>query len=563
MTETIAPDPSDTQGTGYEPQSTEDQVIIDIPNLLGKRSVFDFPKKKRIVTILLVGETGGGKTAFLSLLLNLLHGNGPFELEQKYFKAAESGLDKTQSQTTKATLYIFTTTEGVQFQIIDTPGLADTRGIGQNNKHREIIYRAVKELVTTIDGIILVANGRNERLAVTTSYTLETLATLLPRSVKDNIGILFTNVHSDERGLNFQMEALPSDLKTATYWCLDNPLSSYKKHWAQLRKATEAERQLSTQANNLKEDYEETVQSLDKWLEWLNERETMPTTTIVELYQKSTEIESRLFETTVSLENLARLRKELKAIIKDLHSVEQERISLSEVLNRAPPKIWESKATLDYNTICLSADCHHNCHLQCSLELNDPHDIGGWCKVFKTFGVPNWLIPFKDNSKVKCSECGHEASEHRNFKVLWEERPSKIYQDALQGIQDTESSKESLEGARDHIKKELDSIAQGIEESKQDITRLVDEMNSLSLSPSYAGYIRSAIQLFELRKKQLEACADSDEELTVIDKGITTFKKHLQLLKHSKVARVISTSYRAVERAFEGEDYSGMPGAMF
>ncbi|CAE6405956.1 unnamed protein product, partial [Rhizoctonia solani] len=88
MTETIASDLSDTQGTGYEPQSTREQVIIEIPNLSGKRSVFDFPKKKRVVTILLVGETGGGKTAFLSLLLNLLHGSGPFELEEKYFKAA-------------------------------------------------------------------------------------------------------------------------------------------------------------------------------------------------------------------------------------------------------------------------------------------------------------------------------------------------------------------------------------------------------------------------------------------------------------------------------------------
>ncbi|KDN48417.1 hypothetical protein RSAG8_03009, partial [Rhizoctonia solani AG-8 WAC10335] len=497
MTETTASDSSNAQGTTYESQPTTKQVTIEIPSIPDKRSVFKYPRKKQVITIILVGETGGGKTGFLSLILNLLQGNGPFELEDRHSKAAESGLDKTQSQTAEAILYNFTTTDGVRFQIIDTPGLADTRSIGENNKHREKIYRAVKELVTTIDGIMLVANGRNERLAVTTSYTLETLATHLPRSIKDNIGIIFTNVYADERGLNFRMEGLPLDLQTARYWCLDNPLSLYKNRLPQLRQATDSNKQLFKQVGNLKEDYGNTVHSLDNWLEWLDERETMPTTTIVELYQKSTEIESRLFETTLSLENLARLRKELQAIIRDLEAVQQERMSLAEVLNRAPPKIWELKVTSEFNTICLSSGCHNNCHLQCTLELSDPKDLGGWCRVFKTFGVPNSLIPLKDN-----------------FTRLYEEQPSKIYQGALQGIQDTEASKESLEGARDHMNMKISNIAQNIEGFEQDITRLVDEMNSLSLSPSYAGYIRSAIRLFELRKKQLEACADSDGELS-------------------------------------------------
>ncbi|KEP46206.1 50S ribosome-binding GTPase [Rhizoctonia solani 123E] len=515
------------------------------------RKILQFPKKKRVLTILLVGETGSGKTAFTSLLVNLLRGNGPFELEDQHNVDAESGLNKTHSQTTEVTLYPFTTPDGAKFQILDTPGLADTRGMGDDNRHREKIYRAVKERVTTIDGVMLVVNGRVERLTAALSYTLETLATLFPRAIKDNIGIVFTNVCTNGRGLNFQMESLPADLQTARYWCLDNPLSLYKAYLPQMRQATEAQRQTSSQATFLKKDYADTVECLDKWLEWLDERESIPTKAIIELYHKSTEIESRLFGTTLAIENLSRLRKELQSIVRDLGAVQEKQMTLADIQNRESPKIWELVETADYNTICLSPSCHSNCHPSCNLDLYDPKDLGGWCKVFKTLGVPNRLIPFKNDSTVRCSKCMHEAAEHRNYRRLYEERPSKIYQEALQGLQAAKTTEESLKGARDSIKRKIEKIEQDIEESKQDIPRLVDEMNNLSLSPNYAGYIRSAIQLFELRKRQLEASAESDEELSVIDKGIMAFKGHLELLKDTKVGRFVSKPYDIIKRALE------------
>ncbi|CAE6447231.1 unnamed protein product [Rhizoctonia solani] len=505
MTETSQSDTVNAEKVQYGQQPAEQQAEPDKPSVSAKGSVFDYPKKKRVVTVILVGETGSGKTSFLSLLLNLFQGNGPFELKAQHYGETESGLDKTQSQTTEARLYTFDTTDGVKFQILDTPGLADTRGIDEDKKHRERIYRAVNELVTRIDGVMIVANGSIERLTAATSYTLETLSTLFPRSIKNNIGILFTNVGVDETGLNFQMASLPPGLQTPEYWCIDNPFSLYKRYLDTAGRAQGSGNRKLKQEKKLKENYDETVESLDTWLRWLDEREAIPTTEITELYHKSTEIESRLFGTTLFMENLSRLQRELQDLIRDIEAVKK-----------------------------------------CTLELGDSEELGGWCKVFKTFGIPNRLIPFKSDSTVKCSKCNHEASEHRNFKMLYEERPSKIYQAVLHNLQDTKTSEENLSQTTNQIEKEIENIEHNIEESKSEILRLVDEMNNLSLSPNYAGYIRSAMQLFELRKKQLESQPDSDGELSVIDQGIMAFKDRLEMLKSTAANRVVVVSSELV-----------------
>ncbi|CAE6489203.1 unnamed protein product [Rhizoctonia solani] len=541
------PSDSDAQDVSHEPQQPEQHAESEKMNVPAKGSVFKFPKKKRVLTVLLVGETGSGKTSFMSLLLNLLEGNGPFELEEKHLADAESGLDRTQSQTTEPRLYQFTTTNGVKFQILDTPGLADTRGTGEDNKHRERIYRAVKERITTIDGIMIVANGRLERLTAATGYTWETLATLFPRSIKDNIGFLFTNVDAPDK-LLLQKTSLPLELQTARHWCLDNPLSRHRNYLDRIHDLTESDKQRSRLVKRLEEDYEDTVESLDDWLEWLDKRESMPTTAIIELYQKSTEIESRLFGTTLSLENLSRLRKELQCMVSDLEAVEKKQRSWASIQEREPPKIWELVATSDYNTICLSTDCYSNCHPQCNLELSDPEDLGGWCRVFKTLGVPNRLIPFSSDSTVKCSHCEHEASEHRNYKRLYKERPSPIYEEAVRNLNDANESEENLRRAMGKIEREIEKVEQDIEESKGEIPALVDEMNNVSLSPNYAAYIRSAIRLFELRKKQLEVRPDSDGELSIIDKGIKAFKGHLDVLSGAatRYEQVVSMSRSAV-----------------
>ncbi|CAE6480384.1 unnamed protein product [Rhizoctonia solani] len=541
---TSHPKTFDTYDTVHGLQPLETSLGWEHANSSPARIPFEFPKKKNVLTILLIGETGSGKTSFMSLLLNLFQGNGPFELKDRHFLEAQSGLDRSQSQTTEARLYSFTAANGVRVEILDTPGLADTRGIEEDKKHKERICCAIRDLVTMIDGILIVANGRVERLTVATDYTLNTLATLFPRSIVSNIGIIFTSVGASGAGLNFQMNSLPSELQKVQHWCIDNPLSLHKNYLAQTARGALNNRQKAKQERNLEANYEDAIESLDGWLEWLDERKVIPTSAIIELYQKSSEIESRLFSTIAFIGSLSDLECKLLDISSALNATGEEKARLAGLKQTLPTQIWVVKGTSHYNTICTVPGCHVNCHVQCSLELGDPAILGGSCKAFKTLGIPNRWLPFWSNAEVKCgmAGCGHPAKAHRHYKKAHEKTINTVYQQVVKDLQHVSTKQGQIEAAKAAIEGEVTSIKHEVEKSKREIPQLIDELNRISLSPNYAIYIRSALDILKMRKEQLEYRLDPGNELAIINDGITTLEAQLALLRENEAGRVVETS---------------------
>ncbi|KAG8705146.1 hypothetical protein FRC11_009276 [Ceratobasidium sp. 423] len=518
-------------------------------NVSSRRSRFQFPKKKNVLTILLIGETGSGKTSFMSLLLNLFQGNSPFELRDKHFFDAQSGLDRSQSQTTEARVYSFTTSDGLKVEILDTPGLADTRGIEEDKKHKERIYRAIQDLITVIDGVMIIANGRVERLTVATDYTLNILATFFPRSILDNIGIIFTNIGAGGAGFNFQKQSLPPELQKVQHWCLDNPLSLYKTYLAQKDTGNLSGTKESRQRRNLEDSYEDAIESLDEWLKWLDDRKEIPTTAIVELYQKSAHIESRLFATVTSIATLSDLESQLQGTSSALRTTGMEQEVLENLKQILSPKVWALEATSHHNTICTVAGCHSNCHTRCSLELGDTATIGGSCKAFKTLLIPNNRLPFWSNAEVKCklAKCGHEARAHRYYQAIYKQKDGQVYEHIVQDLTNATTERERLEGAKSRIEQKIIGTKQEIERSKREIPKLIEELNGLSLSPNYAGYIWSALYVLKMRREQLIARPDSGNELAVINDGIKAFEAQLSLLRENEAGRVVETSAEGAE----------------
>ncbi|XP_050700089.1 uncharacterized protein LOC126987269 [Eriocheir sinensis] len=89
--------------------------------------------------VMLLGETGAGKTTFINAVLNHLFGvefADSFRLQVK--EEIEDGRRKTESQTDTINVYTIHYKEGMRHEynvvLIDTPGLADTRG-AQRQEH--------------------------------------------------------------------------------------------------------------------------------------------------------------------------------------------------------------------------------------------------------------------------------------------------------------------------------------------------------------------------------------------------------------------------------------------
>ncbi|QRW23119.1 AIG1 domain-containing protein [Rhizoctonia solani] len=499
---------------------------------------------KKVLTILLIGETGSGKTSFMSLLLNLFEGNGPFELKDKHVDEDQSGLDKSKSQTTWARIYTFTTSDGHKIKIIDTPGLADTRGMDEDKRHKERIHGVIQELATEIDSVMIVANGTIERLSLAMDYTMNTLATWFPRSILPNIGILFTNVSAAGAGLNFQTESLPLELREVEYWCLNNPLSLFKSYAHRKATGSFARNRESAQRSSIESTYHETLSTLDDWLEWLDERKSIPTSAIIDLYQKSSHIEACLFRNIMYGAELSKFKDQLSAVTQNLDSIAKKKERNKALQQTLSPTSWVLKETSDYNTICIFSDCHTNCHTSCSLEVGDTEHIGGSCRVFKTLRIPNKWLPFWSNEKVKCgqSECKHEAQSHRHYRQIHQQVENESYKQIAEELGAATANNGKLEDLKTSIQIEIETISRSAEESKQEILRLVDELNCLSLSPNYAGYIQSALYILSMRKVQLMSRTDSASEMETIKQGIEAFEAHLELLRAKEAGRVVEAS---------------------
>jgi AIG1 family len=270
-------------------------------------------KKKESVTIIIVGETGVGKTAFMDLLANVCAGRSVNQFCIEHNRNNESNLDRNQSQTNEAIMYTFDRRDGVQLRILDTPGLCDTRGLEKDKEHKRSIAEKIRAQVQTLDAVIIMANGTVERVGPGIEYALYTLASMFPRSIADNIGFMLTNV-PDPLSFNFQQDTLPPEVRNAEVWAIQNPVAQFTKY--QESKAN-SRYTASKLQRVLQSNYENTMETLTEFFTWLDERKSQPTSAIVDLYDMTTNIEAEITKVLSQIDQQEEKRMSLKRLEND------------------------------------------------------------------------------------------------------------------------------------------------------------------------------------------------------------------------------------------------------
>ncbi|XP_016115641.1 uncharacterized protein [Sinocyclocheilus grahami] len=160
---------------------------------LGKRD-----KNNPHKTILLVGETGTGKTTLINTMVNYMLG---VKKEDKvWFEITDDQSDRTSvhSQTSSITVYGFYLEESpIHLTIIDTPGYGDTRGVDLDKEIAMSLLNLSEstEGIHEIHAVCLVINATHNRLSDRQQYIFDAVQSLFGRDVAENIVLLFT--HSD------------------------------------------------------------------------------------------------------------------------------------------------------------------------------------------------------------------------------------------------------------------------------------------------------------------------------------------------------------------------------
>ncbi|CAF1178281.1 unnamed protein product [Rotaria sp. Silwood1] len=180
-------------------------------------------KSDEIINILLLGESGVGKSTFINALVNYLKfktlkeaENNPIVLipvsfmimtgdnfEEHLVKFEGSDLFSNedhnhlgQSVTQHCKSYVFTLTDGEsrgrKLRIVDTPGIGDTRGSSQDDANLQHILSYINNL-THLNAVCILLKPNNVRLNAFFRSCFMQLIDMLSENVCDKIIFCFTN----------------------------------------------------------------------------------------------------------------------------------------------------------------------------------------------------------------------------------------------------------------------------------------------------------------------------------------------------------------------------------
>uniref|UniRef100_A0A671NY11 AIG1-type G domain-containing protein n=1 Tax=Sinocyclocheilus anshuiensis TaxID=1608454 RepID=A0A671NY11_9TELE len=147
--------------------------------------------------ILLVGETGVGKTTIINSMVNYLLGV-KFEDEIWYEITEEAAGDQSESQTSEITMYeVFPVKSRISLTIIDTPGYGDTRGLDKDLEVAENLSALFQcnDGVCEVDAVCFVTQASKNRLSDRQHYIISSILSLFGKDIVNNIVFLIT--HSD------------------------------------------------------------------------------------------------------------------------------------------------------------------------------------------------------------------------------------------------------------------------------------------------------------------------------------------------------------------------------
>jgi energy-coupling factor transporter ATP-binding protein EcfA2 len=331
--------------------------------------------------ILLLGETGSGKSTFLNYLANFFL-EGSLTKTSKYSKvktvvpnsifpkvtdkiaeySENNVFDKTKSQTSKPVVYPFKHKEdNSQFHVIDTPGFGDTDRTKDETNLQSIFLEASQQ--PFISAIVLIINGTIARETTSLKFVLESIKGSVPDSLLKNVILVFTNC--SETTKNFP-ESLLKDLKSNHVFYMQNNAFS----------------------NDLNNASEKLWRQLEN--EWENSMETMES--FVSVCKSMSQASAADFaKMRIEREKMQRVCGEIITEIKHLFQVvdiiEKTNMEKKNAEDRGETyknfkktekiKVKEMKKTDYFSTACQEhlneKVCHENCGLGLMQTCNENH----------------------------------------------------------------------------------------------------------------------------------------------------------------------------------------------
>ena len=450
--------------------------------------------------MLLIGETGAGKTAFVNLLCNCAtieaydaEGLARFRrFNDMELERAESCIMESKTSGTK--VYDVQLSE-LNVQLIDTPGFGDSDGVKKDEENVQKIIAALEE-EDYINCVCLIINGRQARMSATLKYVMSEIMAILPKQIMNNIIVVFSNT-ADPLDLNFDPNVLNKsfglDIKHTFF--IENP-------YCRLEKAKQKENMFSndTIAKSLKKAFDNTADVLNDMCTAMKDLNAVHTISFITLYKKKQEIEQNVLTLVTAYDSQQSLEEDLKDAQEELAAAVRTK-QLNKGFHTKGKPYFVPQPTTRHNTLCGMKGCHSNCHIECGLPKSYRKEDFKRCTVM--------------GGNYNCSVCGHEYAYHYHEELMFVQKENNCIDEDMRGLFNAARSQE------DKARVMEDGLMQKLEKTKAEKKRLsaelllvLEKFSELSMIRNYAKLVENQIQVIDARIRGSVGSENADLQKT-------------------------------------------------
>ncbi|XP_027137601.1 uncharacterized protein LOC104936320 isoform X1 [Larimichthys crocea] len=442
---------------------------------LTKMSLGEKNVNKTNKTILLVGETGAGKSTLINALVNYTMGV-KWEDDVWFQIVEEEEKRQSESQTSDVIVYQIFGFEDkplpYSLTIIDTPGYGDTGGIDQDDKISQRLLDLFRSDggVHEINAVGLLLKASDNRLSDRLRYIFDSVVSLFGKNLEKNIVALIT--HSDGMTPENALKAL----EDANIKCAKNQ-KTQPVHFL-FNNCQDEDR--TEDADCLKQDYEITIKGMSQFTEFLEETGPQKLGTTVEVLKERIRLmaciqnlQERVQYIELKHEEIRQTQEALKKHGEEMKNNKKFTVKVDEV--------YKGKKTISvvrwwwvwfYKEAVCCPVCEENCHYPCTLAWYVEH-----CEVMKG---------------GRCTSCKRKcaASDHVKEKWIYVNKTRKVQktlEDVKKKYEENKAERENKSSLLEKLEKEVEELQkekdQWLEESFNHVVRLEEiALNVDSLS---------------------------------------------------------------------------------